>query len=607
MLSRYNAIDIEAALRAADPKPPFPPASDRDGWAAIRRAIGEEKAGSIIAQAEQAARTPIPPLPATLWLEFQRTGRREGFQDPRQARRAMMTHLALAECLEGRGRFLDPLLDVVWAILEESSWSLPAHQISLTDMARPHIDLGVAGTAIDLAELNLLLAAQLDPLVGRRIRWEIDHRCFTPYLTRHDWWWLYNTRQRRVNNWTAVCNAGVVGAAIYLEPDPARLAEMIARAARSLDDFLVTFDADGGSSEGPGYWTYGFGNYCVFAEQVEWRTAGQIRFMDEPIIRKAAQFPLRTLLGPGVSVNFSDCDRNVSFIPAHLAYLARRLDLPDLMKFARAQPGHRRQSELHWALRDLCWRPDPEPAGEFVPNRHDWFSEMMWMLARYDPADPNALVLAAKGGHNGEMHNQNDVGNFVVHVNGETLIPDVGRGRYTRAYFGPERYTFFVNSSRGHSVPRPNGQEQLPGQQYGATLIAHQADAEMDRLTLELKGAYPAAADLATLRRTVALHREAPRGWIEVADEVGFATRPGQCESVITTFAAVEIEAAAAIIRGERGSLRVSFDPAVVIPRVEVEKDVDLALGPADVNCLIFSFVQPVREGTIRLKIEPSV
>ncbi len=55
----------------------------------------------------------------------------------------MMTNLALAECLEGQGRFLDPLLNMVWAILEESSWSLPAHQIVSTDMTRHHIDLGV--------------------------------------------------------------------------------------------------------------------------------------------------------------------------------------------------------------------------------------------------------------------------------------------------------------------------------------------------------------------------------------------------------------------------------------------------------------------------------
>jgi hypothetical protein len=275
------------------------------------------------------------------------------------------------------------------------------------------------------------------------------------------------------------------------------------------------------------------------------------------------------------------------------------------MKFARAQPGHRRQSELHWALRDLCWRPDPEPKGQFVPARHDWFSEMMWLLSRYDPADPNALVLAAKGGHNQEMHNQNDVGNFVVHVNGETLIPDVGRGRYTRAYFGPQRYSFFVNSSRGHSVPRPNGQAQLPGEEYAAVLLDHRTDASGDAMTIELRGVYPAEAGLTTLKRTVALHRDAPRGWVEVMDAVGFASKPGQCESVITTFAPVEIGPSAAIIRGEKGALRVTFDPAIVTARVEVEKDVDLALGAADVNCLIFAFKQPVREGTIRLKIEP--
>ena len=52
MLSRYNPIDIEAALRSAAAKPPFPPASDRAAWAAVRQAIGEERAAEIIAQAE---------------------------------------------------------------------------------------------------------------------------------------------------------------------------------------------------------------------------------------------------------------------------------------------------------------------------------------------------------------------------------------------------------------------------------------------------------------------------------------------------------------------------------------------------------------------------
>ena len=64
----------------------------------------------------------------------------------------------------------------------------------------------------------------------------------------------------------------------------------------------------------------------------------------------------------------------------------------------------------------------------------------MWMVARQAPEDPGALVLATKGGHNGELHNQNDVGNVIVHVETESVISDIGRGRYTKAYFGPERY-----------------------------------------------------------------------------------------------------------------------------------------------------------------------
>ena len=102
------------------------------------------------------------------------------------------------------------------------------------------------------------------------------------------------------------------------------------------------------------------------------------------------------------------------------------------------------------------WLPPPEPTEPPVSAKHDWFGGMMWMIARYDPSDPNTLTLAAKGGHNAEMHNQNDVGSIIVHVNGESVIAEIGRGRYTKDYFGPERYDHLANSSLGHSVPVVN-------------------------------------------------------------------------------------------------------------------------------------------------------
>lgn len=483
---------------------------------------------------------------------------------------------------------------------------LPAHQPYLSDMERPTIDLGVAGTAIILAELDLLLGRELDPALARRIRFEANWRCFKPYLERHDHWWLYNTHARSVNNWTAVCNAGVVGAALYLEPDLARTAEMIARAARSLDDYLETFDADGGSTEGPGYWSYGFGNYVLFGHLIEQRTEGRLAFLGDEQIRNIAQFPLRTVLSDNLYVNFSDCDRHVKLITALLAFLGQRFDLPGLLALARTQAPNHREQELTWRLRSLFWRVPDGPAEPFVPNRHDWYGGMMWMLARYDPADPNALVLAAKGGHNGEMHNQNDVGNIIVHVDGESLIADVGRGRYTRQYFGPQRYEHFVNSSAGHSVPVPNGQLQLPGKEHGATLLDHRADQQHDLLSIDLAGAYPPEARLESLTRTVTLHRAAPRGRVELIDTVRFTGGPGTLDSVLTTFGPVEVGPESLSIRGERGALRVAYDPAVVAAQVEVVKDVDIAEGPADVNRIVFSLHQPAQEATIRLVIEPA-
>src|SRR3989442_11611436 len=143
MLWRHNAIDLEAALRAAAPAPPFPAISDRAAWSRVRERL-PDACDQIVAAAEAAARTADPPLPATLFLEFDRRGERGGYERPWSERRAALAALVLAESLADDGRFLDPILDHAWAICEESSWVIPAHQRVLTDVERPVIDLGAA-------------------------------------------------------------------------------------------------------------------------------------------------------------------------------------------------------------------------------------------------------------------------------------------------------------------------------------------------------------------------------------------------------------------------------------------------------------------------------
>ncbi len=600
-----NQLTLAEQLRSESKNHFFPTLIDRNSWLAVRSRLGEAAVAQFLQAAEIAAATPIPPLPATLWLDFARSGRREAYETPTALRRRMLWNLTVAECLEDQGRFLDPLLDVAWAICEESNWAYPAHASALTDVTEPYLDLGVAGTAFMLAEMDALVGNKLDPGLGKRIRDEIDRRCFTPYLTRDDHWWLFHSKGRNAANWTAVCNSGIVGAAIYLEQNPVRLAAMIERSLRSLNDYLDSFDPDGGTSEGPGYWGYGFGNYVILADLLWQRTGGQVDLLASERLRKIATFPLRTLLSAGVYVNFSDCDPDVALEPALLHYLGNRLDLPDLHGLALSQPDtapHR--AYFDWGLRHLFWLAPADTPQTYAPTPHEWFSGLQWLFARFDPADPAALVFAAKGGHNDEMHNQNDVGNFIVHWRGESLIADVGRGKYTKDYFGDQRYEYFVNSSYGHSVPVVAGALQGTGAAFAAQVLAQQTNDQQDTLLLDLTHVYPADVGLNSLQRRLTLHRDAPHGWISVEDAFVFADGAAAFESALTTFNEVTIGETGVLINGIHGELRIGFDAEMVEPRLE-EHAVEFEHGVVMVQRVVFALREMVRAGVVRLEMVP--
>src|SRR5690606_41354781 len=127
------------------------------------------------------------------------------------------------------------------------------------------------------------------------------------------------------------------------------------------------------------------------------------------------------------------------------------------------------------------------------------------------------------------------VGTLCGHDHRTCVVADIARGRSARQYFWDGRYEVFVNTSLAHSVPVVNGCPQPPGEQYAARVLAHEASDVADRLSLDLKDVYPPEADLAALTRTVTLHREAPHGWVELVDEVAFASGKGTVGSDLTT------------------------------------------------------------------------
>ena len=268
---------------------PRPDITQRQAW----ESLPGEARGRILRRAEARREQPWPVLPASLYLEYVRTGDRELFQRPYFWRRSTLCLMALAECMEDRGRYLDRIADGVWLICEESTWCVPAHILTqragmdLPDTTEPVLDLFAAETGAELAWISYLLGPRLpavSKLLAPRIHREVEARIIEPFLARDDFWWMgFDTALGRPNNWNPWVNGNVLAAACLLVDDPARRTAVVARVMKSLDRFVDPYPADGGCDEGPGYWSRAAGSVFDCLETLESVSGGRITAWDQPL------------------------------------------------------------------------------------------------------------------------------------------------------------------------------------------------------------------------------------------------------------------------------------------------------------------------------------
>jgi hypothetical protein len=138
--------------------------------------------------------------------------------------------------------------------------------------------------------------------------------------------------------------------------------------------------------------------------------------------------------------------------------------------------------------------------------REVWLPSVEVLLAREAAGSAAGLTVAAKGGHNGEHHNHDDVGSFVVASDGVPVIVDAGRPTYTAATFGPDRSSIWTMQSSWHNAPEVRGGRQGTGAAFRAEGTTASADATTARFSADLAGAYPDAG-LRSWNRTVTLER----------------------------------------------------------------------------------------------------
>jgi hypothetical protein len=136
-----------------------------------------------------------------------------------------------------------------------------------------------------------------------------------------------------------------------------------------------------------------------------------------------------------------------------------------------------------------------------------WLPDIQVMTARSVPDKGKGLYLAAKGGHNDESHNHNDVGSFIIYKDGRPFIIDVGVETYTRKTFSRQRYDIWTMNSDYHNLPTINGLKQMNGREYQAKNVVYDRRKDQVTFSLDIDGAYPPEAEIDSWQRRLVFIR----------------------------------------------------------------------------------------------------
>jgi hypothetical protein len=515
LAGRFGATALERALLPRAQWRPYPTWSDRAAWSALPA----EAAAAVRKAAAGYEGKPYQPLPASLFLEYARTGNRAHFEGVQFGRRSHLRSLVLQECCEGKGRLLDQIADGVWTICEESFWGIPAHMgtqkrgVGLPDVNEPIIDLFAAETAAGLAWIDYLVGPQLDTvnkLIRERLEAEVERRVLAVYRAREDFGWMGLKNNSPVNNWNPWINSNVLTCTLLLDQDAARRAQLTHKILTSLDRFLDSYHEDGGCDEGPGYWSRAGASLFENLDLVRSAGGGAIDYFDVPLVRQIGAYIYRAQIAGDWFVNFADAPARVHPDGSLVYRYGKAVQDRDMMAFGAslARGGAVSLESFGRALPSLFGRVELSKAGARDPLvREAWMPGIGVAAARVKAGSAEGFYFAAQGGHNAESHNHNDVGNFVVYHDGEPVLIDVGVETYTAKTFSAKRYEIWTMQSAYHNLPTINGVMQAAGRQYAARDVTFRSAGASAEFAAEIAAAYPKEAGVAKWARTIGLDR----------------------------------------------------------------------------------------------------
>lgn len=509
----------------------YPSYNERKAWEQLPEKLRQK----TIKEGEKYLGYNWPPITATMYLEFTRTGDRAIVDRAISNQRAVLRSLVLAELMEGEGRFIDDIINGVFVYCEQTYWGMSATfymyktgfkglddpNTVLPDINDPIVDLSVGDAAADLAWTWYFFNKEFDkisPAISKRLKNELQKKVLDPFYERYDFWWITGWGEGNVNNWTPWCNYNVLSCIALIEDDPVKKEVGIYKTMASVDLFINSYPNDGGCDEGPNYWSVAGGKLFDYLDLLNQITKGNINIFSNDLIKNMGRYIYRVYIANSPKgqfyVNYSDSPAIIRHDGGRIYRYGKQIQDPQMLSFGAFLLkesnfiGETMEGRIGEALENLFnikgWQDtriiEPLISQFYFPDREI-------VIARENEGTTNGFYFAAKGGNNGESHNHNDVGTCILFLNGKPVLIDAGVGTYTAKTFSDQRYTIWTMQSEYHNLPVINGFGQTSGRKFEAKNSNYELKGDNAFFSTDIAGAYPHEAKVKKWIRSYTLDR----------------------------------------------------------------------------------------------------
>lgn len=558
----YEKPGVAESFKVGDDWYPYPKYSDREAW---DKFFPAQTRKDVIKKGKKYLGYKWQHIPASTFIALKTTGDKQALRRIEGQNREAFCNLMLAELAEGKGRFLMDIADGLWFYGTSWHWSisnqtygkLPRYEMEKIALGNVKIAVTVIiGWHFFRDEIN-----RMDPAICATFEETVKRIILDPSLDGYGtkkFKWMGPTNSKR-NNWNPWCNHGALLAFLFMEKDQDRLNAAVKASVENVDLYLKAYASDGACEEGAGYWGQSVGRFCEYLQLLKDASRGAFDVMPNEFISSMANYRSRAFAGVdansnrAIFVNFADGNSSHSPNEGGQTYwkVGKLFGNPEMCNLAlyycadlktkkfifpklndeegyRLLESARIYNEYYNEVKKLN---DRIAAGESfedvrsslrkdVPHR-TWYPDTQQVMLRTG----DGWFLAAKAGHNDEVHGHNDVGSFVLYMDNVRIFADPGVGTYTAKTFGKDRYTLWTMVADWHNCPAPNGVNQIHGREYAAASCTLDQKGRTYTMTSELAPAYLPEAHCKSYVRKLVLSDSDTKSKLTVEDSFSLGER----------------------------------------------------------------------------------